>query len=120
MKRQVCVETWRRYETGYVQLLWKVSATGKIQESLRIENYVCRTVGENVPSTESGDCCGHCGTMEARMSVESGVGVVPAFPQQCSWAYMETLGSMYDVLVPADIMAHKDVAGALVERAMTD
>lgn len=61
IKRQVSVETWRRYKTGYVQLLWKASApnaTGKIQESLRRENYVCRAVGENVPSTESGTVVG--------------------------------------------------------------
>lgn len=69
MKRQVHVEMRRRYETSYIQLLWEVSAmnaTGKIQEISRRENYVCRAVGENVPSTESG----RCGTMEASMSME--------------------------------------------------
>lgn len=58
--------------------------------------------------------------MEASTSVELGVVVVPAFPQQCSWAYMETPGSMYDVVVPAGVVGHKDVAGALVERAVMD
>lgn len=84
MKRQVCVETRRRYETGYVQLLWKVSAlnaTGKIQESLRIENYVCRAIGENVPSTVTVRgllwALWHNG---GKHECGIGSGVVPAFP----------------------------------------
>lgn len=75
VERQVHVEEmWRGGESSYIRWLQEVSAmndTGNIQEVLRYtgKNYLCRPVGENVPSNESGDCCWHSGAVKVSMSM---------------------------------------------------
>lgn len=62
-------EMWRGGESSYIRCF--MNDTGNIQEVLRNtgKNYLCRPVGENVPSNESGDCCWHSGAVKVSMSM---------------------------------------------------